>query len=90
VLDGNSQRQGACHAGVSHGSVANWLKAHADSLPGPDEPVELAEQDELLTFIGANKTKPASMTIVHCATHCLRSIEAVVYRSRETAQHMVK
>ncbi len=61
ALDGNSQRQAARHAGVSHGSVANWLKAYADelpvTLPGPDKPVEVAEQDELFTFIGKKKTK---------------------------------
>ena len=64
VLDGHSQRQAARHAGVSHGSVANWIKAYADSLPdelpGPDKPVEVAEQDELFTFIGRKKTKPTS------------------------------
>ena len=61
VLDGNSQRQAARHTGVSHGSVANWLKAYADSLPAtlpmPESPVEVAEQDELFTFLGKKKTK---------------------------------
>jgi len=64
VLDGNSQRQAARHVGVSHGTVANWIKTYADSLPAelpaPDMPVEVAEQDELFTFIGAKKTKPTS------------------------------
>mgnify|MGYP001298688892 CR=1 FL=1 len=64
VLDGNSQRQAARHAGVSHGSVANWLKAYADSLPTtlptPEMPVEVAEQDELFTFLGKKKTTPTS------------------------------
>ena len=59
VLDGNSQRQAARHLGV-----ANWLKAYADglppTLPGPDGPVEVAEQDELFTFIGEKKTKSTS------------------------------
>ena len=61
VLDGSSQRQSARHMGVSHGSVANWLKAHSDSLPEdpekPETPVEVAEQDELVTFVGEKKTK---------------------------------
>ena len=60
VLDGNSQRQAARHAGVSQGSVAIWLKKYADelpdTLPGPDQPVEVAEQDELFTFIGEKET----------------------------------
>jgi transposase-like protein len=64
ALDGNSQRQAARHAGVSHGSVANWLKEYADELPAtlptPDTPVEVAEQDELFTFIGDKKTKCTS------------------------------
>ncbi|WP_420627217.1 helix-turn-helix domain-containing protein [Candidatus Leptofilum sp.] len=64
VLDGNSQRQAARHLGVAPQSVANWLKAYADklpsTLPGPNEPVEVAEQDELFTFIGEKKTKSTS------------------------------
>ena len=64
ALDGHSQRQAARHTGVSHGTVANWLKAYVDGLPeelpGPDKPVEVAEQDELFTFIGSKKTKPTS------------------------------
>lgn len=59
VLDGNSQRQAARHAGVSHGTVANWFKEYADELPeelpGTGELVEVAEQDELFTFIGEKK-----------------------------------
>ena len=64
ILDGNSQRQAARHVGVSHGTVANWFKEYADSLPDslpkPEGPVEVAEQDELFTFIGGKKTKPTS------------------------------
>lgn len=64
VLDGHSQRQAARHVGVSHGTVANWFKEYADALPEempqPDMPVEVAEQDELFTFIGHKKTKPTS------------------------------
>jgi len=64
ALDGNSQRQAARHAGVSHGSVANWLKQYADALPdtlpGPEGAVEVAEQDELFTFISEKKTMRTS------------------------------
>ena len=64
VLDGNSQRQAARHAGVSHGTVANWFKEYADSLPddlpAPNEKVDIAEQDELFTFVGDKKTKSMS------------------------------
>ncbi len=61
TLDGNSQRQAARHVGVSHGSVANWFREYADGLPNdlpvPDSQVEVAEQDELFTFVGHKKTK---------------------------------
>ena len=64
VLDGNSQRQAARHAGVSHGTVANWFKQYADELPdelpGTGTLVEVAEQDELFTYLGQKKTKPSS------------------------------
>jgi transposase-like protein len=64
VLDGNSQRQAARQIGVSHGTVTNWFKGYADALPedlpGPEGAVEVAEQDELFTFIGHKKTKPTS------------------------------
>ena len=64
ILDGNSQRQAARHAGVSHGTVANWFKQYADELPeelpGTGDLVAVAEQDELFTFIGQKKTKPTS------------------------------
>jgi transposase-like protein len=64
VLDGTSQRQAARHVGVSHGTVANWVKEYADNLPGeipkPNGWVEVAEQDELFTFIGHKKTKSMS------------------------------
>ena len=64
VLDGNSQRQAARHVGVSHGTVANWFKQYADELPdelpGPGNAVDVAEQDELFTFIGQKKTKSTS------------------------------
>ena len=64
VLDGNSQRQAARHVGVSHGTVANWFKEYADNLPDelpvPEKKVDVAEQDELFTFVGKKKTKPTS------------------------------
>ena len=64
VLDGNSQRQAARHVGVSHGTVANWFREYADSLPDdlpiPTDKVEIAEQDELFTFVGRKKNKPTS------------------------------
>ncbi len=64
VLDGNSQRQAARHVGVSHGTVANWFKEYADGLPDdlpvPNAKVDVAEQDELFTFVGDKKMKPMS------------------------------
>lgn len=64
TLDGHSQRQAARHAGVAPQSVANWLKEYADdlpnTLPGTGQPVAVAEQDELFTFVGTKKTKSTS------------------------------
>ena len=64
VLDGNSQRQAARHVGVSHGTIANWFREYADGLseelPVPSDKVDIAEQDELFTFVGDKKTKPMS------------------------------
>jgi transposase-like protein len=64
VIDGSSQRQAARHVGVSHGTVANWFREYADNLPNglpvPGGKVDVAEQDELFTFVGDKKTKPMS------------------------------
>jgi transposase-like protein len=64
ILDGNSQRQAARHVRVSYGTAANWFKDYADglpdSLPRPPGSVEVAEQDELFTFICGKKMKPTS------------------------------
>ena len=44
---------------VSHVSVMNWVKAHADQLPPaptPQEnPLHIVEMDELYTFVGRKK-----------------------------------
>jgi transposase-like protein len=57
--DGMNLRRIARHLGVVHQTVANWVAAHADTLPEqppqPDGPVEVAELDELYTFIGHKK-----------------------------------
>lgn len=63
-LDGNNQRRVARQIGISQGSVSNWARAFADSLPEeapqPEGPVEVAEIDELFTFVGQKKTTPTS------------------------------
>ncbi len=64
-VDGMNQRRIARTLGVSHQSVANWIKRHVDSLPDqPPEPeampLEVNELDELFTFIGDKKTKSTS------------------------------
>ncbi len=63
-VDGNNLRRIARQVGVSHQTVANWVKAHAARLP--DTPlqaggkVEVVEMDELFTFVKAKKTPPTS------------------------------
>jgi len=63
-LDGINQRRIARQLGVSQGSVSNWARAFADLLPDevpkPAGKVEVAEIDELFTFIERKKTKPTS------------------------------
>lgn len=63
-LDGNNQRRIARQLGISQGSVSNWARELADSLPDevpqPEQPVEVAEIDELFTFVSNKKTTPTS------------------------------
>ncbi len=60
-VDGNNLRRIARQVGVSHQTVANWVNAHAATLP--DEPpqagneVEVVEMDELFTFVEAKKRR---------------------------------
>ena len=50
--------------GVTHQTVANWVAAHAASLPEtpplPSTPVAVGELDELYTFVGRKKTASTS------------------------------
>jgi transposase-like protein len=59
-VDGMNLRRIARHLGLVHQTVANWVKAHADTLP-PQPPlpttVTVVEQDELYSFVKAKKTK---------------------------------
>jgi len=43
---------------VSHTAVFGWVKQAGEKveLPVPDEPVEVAELDEMHTFVGRKKT----------------------------------
>jgi transposase len=63
-LDGTNQRRIARQLGISQGSVSNWARAFADLLPDevpkPEGEVEVAEIDELFTFIERKKTRPSS------------------------------
>ena len=63
-LDGMNQRRIARQLGISQGSVSNWARAYAQQLPEetnqPETPVDVAELDELFTFVGEKKTKSTS------------------------------
>ena len=63
-LDGNNLRRIARIVGVSHQSVANWVKAQAarvpDAPPQPAAALAVIEMDELFTFIEHKKTSPTS------------------------------
>lgn len=63
-VDGMNFRRIARLLKVSHTSVMNWVKAHADSLPDgaplPPQAQEVNELDEVFTFIAQKKTEPIS------------------------------
>ena len=63
-IDGMNFRRIARTLQVSRQSVANWVKAYAQSLPDqppwPAQQLEVNELDELFTFIGSKKTKSTS------------------------------
>jgi transposase-like protein len=61
-VEGNSTRAIGRILEVSPQSVANWVSAYTDRLPGAALPkdVHTAELDELYTFIGSKKTKSTS------------------------------
>ena len=58
--EGNNFRQIARLLNISHATVMNWVKAHADQLPAAPMPAErphhIIEMDELHTFVGDKKT----------------------------------
>jgi transposase-like protein len=60
--DGLNFRQIGRHLQVSHSSVMNWVKAHAERLPEAPVPEEAytVEMDELYTFIEEKKTESTS------------------------------
>ena len=54
-LEGMSYRGIGRVLGVHHQSIINWLQDHADQLPEPtatSEVIDVAELDELYTFMG--------------------------------------
>ena len=61
-LEGNSLRSIGRILKVTHQSVSNWVEAYSKQLPKPDlsEKPQVAELDELYTFIGNKKTSSTS------------------------------
>ncbi len=57
-LEGMSQRAIGRVLGISPQSVGNWVHDHVSQLPTPPLPedVDVAELDEMFTFIGDKKT----------------------------------
>jgi hypothetical protein len=57
-MEGMSQRGIGRVLGVNAQSVANWVRAYASQLPSAPLPedVDIAELDELFTYIGSKKT----------------------------------
>lgn len=94
VLDGISERQAACYVGVSHGAVANRFREYADGLPDdlpvPSNKVEVAEKDELFTFVGNKKYEVYIMTNADRETRCFLEIQAIFQRSQDIRQQMLR
>lgn len=61
-LEGMSLRAIGRVLGVNHQSVANWIRGYASQLPSAPLPgeVNIAELDELFTFVGSKKTTSTS------------------------------
>lgn len=57
-VDGMNLRRIGRHLGMHHSTVSLWVKASAANLPEAPVPkeVQVAEMDELFTFIGNKKT----------------------------------
>jgi transposase-like protein len=58
-MDGMNLRRVGRHLGIDHRTVSDWVKGHAENLPDVPVPekVEVAEMDEIFTFIGHKKTE---------------------------------
>jgi len=61
-VDGMNLRKIARHLGVHHQTIANWVRKYAEQLPKPPTPkaVQIAELDEIFSFIGSKKTGSTS------------------------------
>ena len=63
ALEGTSYRGIGRLLNVNHQSVANWVSAHAHTLPSKVEdtnPTDTIEIDELYTFVGKKTEEPTS------------------------------
>lgn len=61
ALEGNSYRAIGRLLNIHHQSVANWVTAHAQTLPQKVEdrtPTDVVEIDELYTFVGKKSVEP--------------------------------
>jgi transposase-like protein len=61
-VDGVNLRRIGRHLGVHHTTVLVWVKTHAERLPKPPMPKDIAtaEMDEMYSFIGNKKTESTS------------------------------
>jgi transposase-like protein len=61
-VDGMNLRRIGRHLGLHHRTVSLWVKAYAEEIQAVPVPnaVEVAELDELFTFIGGKKTRSTS------------------------------
>jgi len=61
-VDGMNLRRIARHLGVNDQTIANWVRKYAEQLSKPPMPkeVQIAELDEVFSFIESKKTESIS------------------------------
>jgi insertion element IS1 protein InsB len=89
--DGLGFRQIARQLKLSHSTVMEWAKAHAEQLPDAPVPeeVDTIEVDELYTFIEKKKNRIYILTFVDRETRCILAWKVSKKRTGYQFQEML-
>ena len=90
-IDGTNLRRISRHLGLHHRTVSLWVQAYAKEIPNAPVPerVEVAEMDELFTFIGNKKKRIYIVTKVDRKTRCFIGCHVVWERKTDNMQKVV-